>query len=153
MRDRGGWGGQGLRLALTRPKGVLAGGGVGGGLLAILGLGVEQRLYRTDIEVKGTAGAKADDLAKHYFGQSADLVVLLKGPAAERERQGRLLASRLDRRPGMAVLGPWAPEARRTLEPRRGMAPVLLPAAGGFGRGGRPLGAARRSGVARPGHP
>src|SRR3954464_5253943 len=122
MRHREAWRRQGLRLPLPRPEGVLAGGGLVVGLLAILGLGVEQRLYRTDIEVKGTAGAKADDLAKHYFGQSANLVVLLKGPARERDREGRALAARLDRRPGVAVLGPWAAEARRTLEPKRGMA-------------------------------
>jgi energy-converting hydrogenase Eha subunit F len=49
-----------LRLALARPKAVLAGWAVLVGVLSLLGLGVEQRLHRTDIEVKGTAGAKAD---------------------------------------------------------------------------------------------
>ena len=67
-----------LRHALARPKAVLAGWAVVVSLLALLGLGVEQRLHRTDIAVKGTAGAKADELAKHYFGESANLVVLLK---------------------------------------------------------------------------
>src|SRR4051794_15134181 len=152
MRHREAWRSQVLRLALARPKAVLAGWGLVVGLLAILGLGVEQRLYRTDIEVKGTAGAKADDLAKRYFGESANLVVLLKGPARERERQGRRLAARLDRRPGVAVLGPWAPEAGRTLEPKRGMALVLVRAAGDFDRVSRRVVPAVRKDVVQTVH-
>src|SRR4051794_2556332 len=141
-----------LRLALTRPKVVLAGWAVVVGLLSLLGLGLEKRLHRTDIAVHGTAGAKADAKAAHYFGRSSNLVVMLTGPARERERQGKVLASRIDRRPGVAVLGPWAPEARRTLQPKRNSSLVLIRAGGDFDRISRVVVPQVRSDVRRTIH-
>src|SRR3954471_3234100 len=141
-----------LRLALTRPKVVLAGWAAVVGLLSLLGLGLEHRLHRTDIAVHGTAGAKADAKAAHYFGKSSNLVVMLKGPARERERQGKVLASRIDRRPGVAVLGPWAPEARRTLQPGRGNSLVLIRVGGDFDRISRVVVPQVRSDVRRTIH-
>src|SRR3954453_8069069 len=141
-----------LRLALTRPKVVLAGWAAVVGLLSLLGLGLEHRLHRTDIAVNGTAGAKADARAAHYFGRSSNLVVMLTGPARERERQGKRLAGRIDRRPGVAVLGPWAPEARRTLQPGRNSSLVLIRVGGDFDRISRVVVPQVRSDVRRTIH-
>src|SRR5690348_2455263 len=94
--------------------------------LAIAGLGVDQRLHRTDIKVQGTAGARADAQAARYFGDSQTLVVLLEGPRAAIDQQGPGLAARLDAKPGLAVLGPWAPDTSSGLRPARDKALLLV---------------------------
>src|SRR5919202_5319934 len=77
-------------------------------LLGALGAGVEQRLTRGDIDVPGTGAAKARELARKHFGDSDTLVILLEGPRAQTDVQGRRLAATLERQPDFAVAGPWS---------------------------------------------
>lgn len=115
-----------LRLSLRRPRTVLALwlGAVAG--LAIIGVGVDQRLHRTNVTVEGTPSARAQALAQRYFGDSQALVIMLTGPRHAIDRQARLLAARIQRRRGIAVLGPWAPSASATLRPRTGRTLLLV---------------------------
>ncbi len=94
------------RLGLRHPRAALAAWGVVIATLSVLGLGVEGRLHRLDISVGGTSGARADALAHRYFGDSATLVVMLRGPRSALDREGPALAARLQRR-GLAVVDPW----------------------------------------------
>src|SRR4051812_20268566 len=104
--------------AIRRPRAVL---GAWLAVLAVLGgvgMGVDDHLIRSDLEVPGTASAAAHALAAEHFGDSNSLVVLLEGPRAQVDAQGRRLAAVLDRQPRTAVVGPWV----------RGSAPELRPA-------------------------
>src|SRR3712207_3526031 len=97
-------GGAGIR----KPRAVLAAWFVVLGLLGALGLGVEERLTRSDIGVPGTRSAEARELAKEHFGESHTLAVLLEGPLRDVAAQGRTVARRLDRHPDVSVVGPWS---------------------------------------------
>src|ERR687885_775778 len=77
-------------------------------LLGALGAGVEQRLTRSDIDVPGTGAARAAELARRHFGDSHTLVVLLEGPRAQTDAQGRAFAAALERQPDFSVVGPWS---------------------------------------------
>jgi RND superfamily putative drug exporter len=115
-----------LQRPLRNPRAVLAIWGTVVGLLGLAGMGVQDRLHRTEITVSGTPGARADEEANRYFGTSQSLVVLLRGPRTAIDRQGKELAGRLDRRASIAVLGPWAPGASTTLRPGKDKALVFI---------------------------
>jgi RND superfamily putative drug exporter len=90
------------------------------------GLGVEDRLHRTDTKIGGTASAQASAVAKRYFGESHTLVVLIAGPERMVRRAGRALAGRLEARHRVKVLGPWIPGAEDALHPAPGRELLLL---------------------------
>src|SRR3954467_9403988 len=94
-------------MAVRRPRAVLAACLAILSVLGTLGLGVEQRLTRSDLEVPGTASSEARELARKHFGDSNTLVVLLEGPRSQLDAQGRRLGAVLDRQPRVAVVGPW----------------------------------------------
>ena len=103
--------------AIRRPKRVIAAWMLVLAVLGGIGLGVEDRLTRSDLVVPGTDSAEARELAEKHFGESNTLVVMLEGPRRELDSQGRRLAAVLQRQPDFAVAGPWA----------RGSAPELRP--------------------------
>src|SRR4051794_22196006 len=61
--------------------------------LGLIGLGVEDHLRPTSLEVAGTSSARGEDLAQRHFGDSSPIAVMLRGPAGAVERQGRVLAA------------------------------------------------------------
>jgi putative drug exporter of the RND superfamily len=93
--------------------------------LGVVGLGVEGRLSPTSLEIDGTPSAQGEALARAHFGDASALAVMLRGPAAAVERQGRNLAARLRRDPRVTVIAPWdpAPTARKLPAPAPGAAP------------------------------
>jgi RND superfamily putative drug exporter len=115
-----------FRRAVARPKQVLAAWAVVAGLLALLGASVDGRLHREDLEVPGTASAKANDLARKQFGDSQSLVVMLEGPRAALDSTTRRFAERVDRVPHVDTVGPWAPGAARELRPKPTRTIVLV---------------------------
>jgi RND superfamily putative drug exporter len=115
-------GGAGIR----KPRAVLAVWLVVLSVLGALGLGVEDRLTRSDIGVPGTRSAEARELAKEHFGESHTLAVLLEGPRRDVARQGRALALRLERRPDISVVGPWSRGMPRQLREQGDSALLLV---------------------------
>lgn len=95
------------RAAVQRPRRALALWGAIFGLLALLGLGVEDRLHRTALIVSGTSSERATDLFLDRFGESVTLAVMLEGPEQALDREGPEIADRLDAIPRTSVLTPW----------------------------------------------
>jgi len=94
-------------------------------VLGLIGLGVEDRLRPTSLAISGTSSDRGEALAEERFGDSSPFAVLLRGPAAAVERQGRGLARALRRDPTVTVISPWDPgrPARKLPAPALGAAP------------------------------
>ena len=94
---------------MTHPKPVLA---IWLGIIAVLGvlgLGLESKLSTVAVYVPGTPSGQAEQLKIRAFGNQDPLVVMLRGPAREADRQGRLLARNLTLMPHSAgVVSPWS---------------------------------------------
>jgi len=109
------------RAAIARPRLVLAVWFAVVGLLALRGLGVEDRLHRGAITVPGAA-AKANAVGNDQFGEGVPLTILLQGPPRQLNRQGRELVQQIERLPHTRALNPWTAAADvdgNPLRPRR----------------------------------
>ncbi len=95
------------RLGLSRPWLTVGLWLAGVGLLGILGLGVEHRLSTAAIYINGTPSHLAKELEERGFGDDDFLVVMLRGPHASIEREGRALAHTLRENPRVTVISPW----------------------------------------------
>ncbi|HEX2125755.1 MAG TPA: MMPL family transporter [Thermoleophilaceae bacterium] len=137
------------RAAVTRPRLMLASWLAGMALLVIIGLHVEEHLHRTNIDIPGSGSDRAADLELARFGTQSDLVVLLRGPRAELDRQGRRLAAALERRERISVLDPWSPNVGDALRPRRGSALLVVRSHSSFEEVSREVVADVRSDVDR----
>jgi putative drug exporter of the RND superfamily len=93
--------------------------------LGLVGLGLEEHLHPTSLEIGGTSSARGEALAREHFGERSPFVVLLRGPAGALERQGRHLVRTLRRDPDLTVVSPWdpAPAARKLPAPPPGTPP------------------------------
>jgi putative drug exporter of the RND superfamily len=114
------------RLAVARPRAMIAAWLSVVGLLGLVGFGLEEHLHRSNLNIPGTDAQRADDLAKERFGDNVDLIVLLEGPRGAVDRQGRSVAAALERQPSVTVLGPWDPGAAAALRPKPDKALVLV---------------------------
>ena len=94
--------------------------------LGLVGLRVEERLSPLSLDVPGTSASNGESLAKSHFGDSSPFIVLLRGPAAEVDRQGPDLVAALRRRPEASVISPWDRGGLQALRPDRGKALVLV---------------------------
>ena len=96
-------------FAVRHPGAVLAAWLVVIGVLTVRGIGVEDRLSTVSVYTDGTPSKATQDFKVDAFGDQDFLVVLLRGPAADVERQGRRLtraAGRMKRATG--VVSPWS---------------------------------------------
>ncbi len=91
------------RRALTASAAVL----LGCIALGLYGLGVEGKLDPLSLKVGGSAAAEGEALAEAHFGPSTPFAILLRGPAAELDRQGPGLVRALRRQPDVTVISPW----------------------------------------------
>lgn len=95
--------------------------------LTVLGLGIDGRLAPVSLSVPGTSSSRAQELLEQRFGESVPVTVLLEGPRAEIDRQGRLLVSAFRRADDVTVLSPWeSAEERGILRPRPQAALVVV---------------------------
>jgi putative drug exporter of the RND superfamily len=94
--------------------------------LGLAGLDVEHRLQPTSLIVEGTDSARGQELAEDYFGHSSPFAVLLRGPAAEIERQGPRVVRVLRRDADVTVVSPWDRGTVGYLRPGPRRAIVLL---------------------------
>ncbi|HEY8810308.1 MAG TPA: MMPL family transporter, partial [Solirubrobacterales bacterium] len=104
-------------LLLRYPRRVLAAALLAVVGLGILGAGVEGKLSPTSLEIPGTSSARANNMLREHFGDSAPFVILLRGPAKQLDRQGPSLIRTLRRNPGVTTLSPWDLGAVQRLRP------------------------------------
>ena len=78
------------------------------GTLAFAGRNLEHELGIHPVYIDGTASKRAHEIALHEFGSDYALVVMLRGPHAQVEGQGRRLAASLEAMPRTLVVTPWA---------------------------------------------
>ncbi|MGA8744631.1 MAG: MMPL family transporter [Solirubrobacterales bacterium] len=94
--------------------------------LGIIGLGVESDLQPTSLAIAGTSSSRGEAIVRNDFGESVPFAVLLRGPAAAIEHQGRGLVAvlRLDR--AATTISPWEQTAPSALHPGPDRAVILI---------------------------
>ena len=117
-----------------RPKLLVVAWLVVMGVLALLGRGLEQNVSGGTVFVAGTPAERAHDIAVREFGREDTLVVMLRGPGDELDRQGAALVAKLQAQPRTLVLSPW--NSRGSIEglrPSSDVAALLISADGSEG--------------------
>jgi putative drug exporter of the RND superfamily len=104
---------------------TLAIAGIAIAVFGAIGIGVEDELRPTSIDVPGTESARGEELLTERFGDSAPFVVLLQGPAPALDRQGPALVRELRRQPGATTLSPWDRGSLERLRPSPRKALIL----------------------------
>ncbi|HEX6460684.1 MAG TPA: MMPL family transporter [Thermoleophilaceae bacterium] len=94
-------------IAVRRPKTTLIAWLLFFGVLGFIGTRVEHHLSPSILVVKGTESSRAQDIARSRFGNSQLVPILLKGPAAQLDKQGPALVNQLRARHDTRVLSPW----------------------------------------------
>jgi putative drug exporter of the RND superfamily len=93
--------------------------------LGAIGLGVEDRLDPTTLDVPGTESSRGNEILREHFGETAPFAILLRGPAAAIDRQGPELIRALRRDPRVTTLSPWDSGSVQRLRPDPRRALVL----------------------------
>lgn len=97
------------------------------GLLSLIGTPVDRQTRAATVVVPGTPYARALELSDRHFGSAAEYVILLRGPAASVERNGRRLVAAFRLDPRARAVSPWdRAGGLRQLRPRPGTALVLV---------------------------
>jgi putative drug exporter of the RND superfamily len=73
----------------------------------VIGGDVEGELNPTTLDIPGTESSRSSDMLRQDFGPSMIFPILLRGPAAEIDRQGPELIRALRRDPEVTTLSPW----------------------------------------------
>ncbi len=96
-------------------------------VLGFLGTGIAGRLSPMSLEVPGTPSSRAEAMLRAKFGNTIPIAILLRGPPAQLDSQGRRLVAALRGIPQVQVLSPWDPASTvRSLRPEPGAAFVLV---------------------------
>jgi putative drug exporter of the RND superfamily len=94
--------------------------------LALIGLGVSDRLSPSMVVVPGTDSSRAQHLADAEFGPSVLVPILLEGPEGTLERQGPVLVRRLRAERDIRVLSAWdGGSTGEELRPQPGAAMIV----------------------------
>jgi len=94
-------------LTLRHPWALL---GVAAALLfglGAVGLGVEEKLNPTTLDIPGTESSRSSELLRGHFGDAMPFAILLRGPEAALDRQGPELIRALRSDPQVTTLSPW----------------------------------------------
>ncbi len=95
--------------------------------LAFQGRGLEKKLAFHELFVDGTPSKRAHEIALREFGSNDSVVVMLRGPSRQVDRQGRRLAEQLNANPRFLVVSPWARGGTiEDLRPAPGVAALLV---------------------------
>lgn len=95
--------------------------------LAVQGRNLDRELTIHPPFIDGTASKRAHEISQREFGGDMAMVVMLRGPRADVERQGRDLASQLDAMPQVLAISPWARGAKIDgLSPSPGVAVIVI---------------------------
>jgi putative drug exporter of the RND superfamily len=96
-----------LPFSLRQPVPALIVAALCLGALGVIGLGVEDRVKPTSLSVPGTESARANDMLREHFGDSAPFAILIEGPTSRVDEQGPALVRALRAEPGVTTLSPW----------------------------------------------
>jgi putative drug exporter of the RND superfamily len=114
-------------LAVRHPRRIVAVWAAAVAILTVMGLGLDGKLSISVPVVEGSAPQRANSTIVREFGHENALVVLLRGPHAAVERQGRRLERRLDALADTEVISPWtAGGSIEGLMPRPGEAGIVV---------------------------
>jgi RND superfamily putative drug exporter len=95
--------------------------------LAILGNGLDDKVSTRPIYLEGSAAERAHEIAVREFGGEDTMVLMLRGPAAAVERQGRALVDNLEEIPQTLAISPWSSSGSiRGLRPSPRVAAILV---------------------------
>jgi putative drug exporter of the RND superfamily len=78
------------------------------GVLAFVGRNLDHELGIHPLLVDGSGAKRAHEISLKEFGSDYAMVVMLRGPHAQIESQGRRLAATFEANPRMLVVTPWA---------------------------------------------
>jgi RND superfamily putative drug exporter len=96
-------------------------------VLTFLGAGITERLAPMSLEVPGTPSSRAEAMLRARFGNTIPIAILLRGPPALLDIQGRRLVSELRAIRQVQVLSPWDQgSTMSSLRPQPGAAFVLV---------------------------
>lgn len=95
------------RLALRRPKLTLGLWITAIVLLSAPGASIRDKLAPTTLRLPGTESSHAAALEDQHFPKDSVVPVLLEGPPAAVDAQGRALVRSLRQEPGVRALSPW----------------------------------------------
>ena len=96
-------------------------------VLTLLGTGITERLAPMSLEVPGTPSSRAEAMLRAKFGNTIPIAILLRGPPAQVDSQGRRLVSELRGMRQVQVLSPWdRSNTVSSLRPEPGAAFVLV---------------------------
>jgi RND superfamily putative drug exporter len=115
-----------------RSRTTLIAWGIAIAVLTVLGHNVAGRLSPMSLEVPGTPSSRAEALLRARFGNTIPIAILLRGPSAQTDREGRALVAALRTQRDTQVLSPWDASAAmtsatmRSLRPEPGTAFVLV---------------------------
>lgn len=113
--------------ATGRPRVVIGVWLVVMGVLAALGVGVGSKLSTRPVFADGSASQRAHDISVREFGDEDAFIVMLRGPQARVDLQGRRLQRRLGSIPGTLVISPWSSgKTIAGLRPEPGVATLLV---------------------------
>ncbi|HEY8082383.1 MAG TPA: MMPL family transporter [Solirubrobacterales bacterium] len=115
-----------MPLSLRYPRALLAVALVLIAVLALLGLGVDEKLRPTSLDVPGTESAGANSLLHRYFGDTAPFAILLQGPEQELDAKGPNLIRALRADPAVSTISPWDRGSVERLRPGPRKALVLV---------------------------
>ena len=90
-----------------RPRLVVIGWLVLMAVLGLIGTGLQNKVSGGIVYVAGTPAEEAHKIAIREFGGEDTLVVMLRGPRAEVDRQGSRLVRKLHALPQTLILSPW----------------------------------------------
>jgi RND superfamily putative drug exporter len=94
-------------LVIRRPKTVLAIWFLLLGFLAVQGNDLESKVSTSPLLIDGSETQRETEVSSREFGSDSALILMLRGPQADLDRQGPVLVRRLDALPETLVNSPW----------------------------------------------
>lgn len=114
------------RLAVARPRTLLAVWVAAIAVFGVMGTGVQERLTQSIFILPGTETERATELSAEKFGESVFVPILLEGPPRAINEQGPALVDAILERPNWRVLSPWdSGPGSEGLRPQRDAALVV----------------------------
>jgi putative drug exporter of the RND superfamily len=119
--------GRAATAATSRPRTVILVWLIVVGVLAAFGLGVGSKLSTRAVFVDGSAAKRAHEIAVRQFGDQEAFIVVLHGPPAAVEAQGKQLTRRFQASSRATLISPWSgAKTISGLRPRPGVAALLV---------------------------
>ncbi len=113
-------------VSLRHPRRALAVALILIAALSAFGFSLEERLSPATLEVPGTGTARANEMLREHFGDTAIFAILLEGPPGAIDRQGPELIRAFREDPMVTTVSPWDRGSVDQLRPRPGRALIIV---------------------------